>query len=224
MKLTLKEKWFVFKTAITEIPMELLTFIVVPIALLFCKKEDQRLPKWARWWDEDTYGINGEIFDSNGNLLFRDGGHCDPEKGRFPSPNKNRTYYARLRWLWRNRIGVYSTEVKGVKYADVIPESLVLLGDDQVTGYNGSKGTVEALLRGKTKDGKDVFAYFGNIVWSKKFYIRLYLGHKLFDISSIAKLPIKDRAAAFEKKVKDPNSKIYAKSVWAIHPFRQIRK
>ena len=50
----------ILRWVILELPMMIAGVIVVPIALLFCNKESTNLPKWARWWDEDRYGINGD--------------------------------------------------------------------------------------------------------------------------------------------------------------------
>ena len=223
LKIITKKEWLlVLRNFLVELPIEILAFIVVPIAVAFCKKDDQKLPKWASWWDEERYGINGEMYDENGKLICRDGGHCGPD-GRFPAP-KNKTWYARVRWLLRNRIGVFSTKINGIKYADIKPETIEIQGDIETPSYSGSKGTTWGLVRAELNNGKKVFGFFGNIVWCKWFYVRLYLGYKLFDVASIGQLPVENRREAFNKYLADPNSKIYAKSVWAIHFFRFIRK
>lgn len=219
-KLTLQEKLLIVKHIFSEILMEALAFIVVPIAVAFCKKDDQRLPKWASWFDEETYGINAEMYDENGKLLCEDGGHCGPN-GRFPRP-KNRTWYARVRWLLRNRIGVFSTKINGIKYSDINPDSIVVSGDMNVPGYSGTKGNKWGLIRAELKNGKKVFALFVNKVWGKKFYIRMYLGYKLFDISEVGLA--EDKQKAMDEYLKNPDSKIYAKTVWAFHPMRVIPK
>ena len=38
------------------IPIELSSFVITPIALLFCKKEDEHLPKWLYWYDGSDKG------------------------------------------------------------------------------------------------------------------------------------------------------------------------
>ena len=35
-----------------ELVLELLAFVVVPVALLFCKKDDEHLPKIFRWFED----------------------------------------------------------------------------------------------------------------------------------------------------------------------------
>lgn len=47
MKLTAKQKLQIAKNILLELLMELLAFIMAPIALLFCDKESKNLPKWA---------------------------------------------------------------------------------------------------------------------------------------------------------------------------------
>ena len=44
MKLTTKQKLQVAKNIAIEIPIEILQFLVVPIALLFCNKDSENLP------------------------------------------------------------------------------------------------------------------------------------------------------------------------------------
>lgn len=82
-----------------EIPIEILHFFIVPIALLACDEKSENLPKWASWSDDPDYGINGD--DGWRNEHYPNG--------------KNRTYWARLCWLYRNRIGVFSAKYLGVK-------------------------------------------------------------------------------------------------------------
>lgn len=69
--------------------------IVVPIALLFTKREDNALPKLFQWWDNDV-SINGD----NGDywpLTYT--GDCYYAPGHSP-----RSFYARYVWLgFRNR-------------------------------------------------------------------------------------------------------------------------
>ena len=44
---------------LVELMLEILSFVVVPVALLFCKKEDEHLPKIFRWFEDanDYYVI-----------------------------------------------------------------------------------------------------------------------------------------------------------------------
>ena len=56
MKLTAKQKLQILKNVAVELPLEILQFLVVPIALLFCGKESEKLPRWAAWFDDPDYG------------------------------------------------------------------------------------------------------------------------------------------------------------------------
>lgn len=47
MKLTKKQKLQILKNVAVELPIEILHFIIVPIALLFCDEKSENLPKWA---------------------------------------------------------------------------------------------------------------------------------------------------------------------------------
>ena len=49
MKLTAKQKLQVAKNVAIEIPLEILQFLVVPIALLFAKESDDHLPRCFCW-------------------------------------------------------------------------------------------------------------------------------------------------------------------------------
>lgn len=200
------------------------SIIVVPIACAFTKKDDQRLPKWASWYDEYTYGCNGEMYDDNGKLICRDGGHCGPN-GRFPAP-KNKTWYARVRWLLRNRLNTFDCKVNGIRYADVDLSSIKLYGDMDVTGYDGLKGNKYGLILFKKKnDDMTYFGFFGNTIWGKYFYRREYKGWKIFDLSDIGSLEnIADREKAMERYLADKESKIFAQFVQCDAKFRMIGK
>ena len=50
MKPTLKQWLTVARNFAIELPLEILAFFVVPIALLFCGKESEKLPRWAACW------------------------------------------------------------------------------------------------------------------------------------------------------------------------------
>ncbi|WP_172128566.1 hypothetical protein [Campylobacter sp. RM16192] len=173
------------------------------------------MPRWARWFDEETYGINGEIVE-NGKIIHTDNGHCGVN-GRFPKP-KNRTYYARLRLLLRNRIGIFAAEIMGFKFSEIDPQTIEVLGDRNTPGYSGSRGSTWGLVRAKTFDGQLLVSYFANIVWCKWFYVRIYVGHKLFDIASIRTI------GQMQEFINNPKNKIYSKSVCTIHPIRFIKR
>lgn len=91
---------FALETIARAFPLFLLTLLVeiaglviVPIALLFCDRESEHLPKWAAWWDEPVYGINGDV---------------DWIRHHATDPQ---SYYWRWRWLMRNRAVGWSTKI-----------------------------------------------------------------------------------------------------------------
>ena len=57
MRPTFKEILSAFGRFLLELPIELSSFIITPIALLFCKKNDEHLPKILAWYDEPRWGI-----------------------------------------------------------------------------------------------------------------------------------------------------------------------
>ncbi len=80
--------------------IDTLSVLVVPVALLFCKKDDEHLPRWAKWWDEVEYGINGDSYWKENHA-----------KGA------ERSYFWRWAWLLRNKAVGYANLV-GVKIDD----------------------------------------------------------------------------------------------------------
>lgn len=85
----------------------LLAPVVVPIALLFTKWEDERLPRWARAWDNDA-SINGDEFRwVDGKALPVSLSPDDQEAiaSCYWAPGHHpRSYWARFVWLaLRNR-------------------------------------------------------------------------------------------------------------------------
>ena len=198
-----------------EIPMEILSFFVVPFALFFCKFEDQRLPKWARWFDENNYGINGELYDDKGVLIRRD----DNWLSLFSYP-KNHSYYARLRWLLRNRYATFSAEVTGLNIADIDLNTLSAKGFNADTSGGGARGDYFFYINGKTHAGRYFFAYYREIPWCKWFYLRIYLGWKLADIADIAFAPKERRAELMDAYLSRCDNKKIANSVWHFNPFR----
>ncbi|QCD44462.1 DUF7338 family protein [Campylobacter mucosalis] len=201
MKLTTKQKLQIAKNILLELPFELLAFIVVPIALLFCDKKSKNLPKWAIWFDDPDYGINGDSGWINEH--FKDG--------------KNLTYYARLRWLLRNRIGVFSVKFLGVKVANVIPSSVITQGDPNVSSNGGAKSEW-CLVTARTTNTKEYFGYYKTIRYKgifSGFYCRIYLGWKLLDIAG---MNYKNKDEYMQE-----DDKPILKSVWAINPFKRVK-
>ena len=200
MKLSLKQKLQVLKNLVIELPIETAHFIIVPIALAFCKKEDEHLPRWASWFDENDYGINGD--DGWKNEHFPNG--------------KNRTYWARLRWLYRNRIGVFSSKYLGVKVEDIDANTVRTIGDTLATYNKGQKNT-ECLVTCKMKDGRERFGYYREIRYGKsKWYCRIYLGWKLMDVVGMREDNKAQYLEADDKKI--------LQTVWAINPVKRIKQ
>ena len=200
MKLTAKQKLQIAKNVAVEIPLEILAFFVVPIALLFCGKESEKLPKWAAWFDDPDYGINGD----------------DGWRGEHCPNGKNRTYWARLCWLYRNRIGVFSAKYLGVRVENIDANTVRTQGDALATYNKGQKNT-ECLVTCKMKDGTERFGYYREIRYGKsKWYCRIYLGWKLMDIVGMRE----DNKHTYM----DENDKKVLQTVWAINPFKRIKQ
>ncbi|WP_304345393.1 DUF7338 family protein, partial [Campylobacter showae] len=147
MKPTFKQWLTVARNFAIELPLEILAFFVVPIALLFAKESDDHLPRCFRWFEDADDFYDGQSAAING-----DGGW---RREHFPPP-KNRSYFARLCWLLRNRIGYFSVKYLGVKVLDVQPDSVVTHGDVLITQNKGRKSgfcKVECRL----KDGRERF-------------------------------------------------------------------
>ena len=199
MKLNQKQKLQILKNVAIELPLEIVHFIVVPIALLACDEKSENLPKWAAWFDDPDYGINGD-----------DGWmRC-----HFKEP-KNRTYFARLRWLYRNRIGNFSAKYLGVKVEDIDASSVKSVGDTLATENKGAKST-QCLVTCRLKDGRERFGYYKEIRYGKsKFYCRIYLGWKLMDICGMDEENKNTYLEADDKKV--------LKSVWCVNPFKRVQ-
>ena len=209
MKPTLKQWLQVAKNFIIELPLEILAFFIVPIALLFAKESDDHLPRCFRWFEDADDFYDGQSAAING-----DGGW---RRDHFPPP-KNRTYFARLCWLLRNRIGYFSVKYLGVKVLDVQPSSVVTHGDVLITQNKGRKSgfcRVECRL----KDGRERFGYYREIRYTgflSGFYCRIYVGWKLMDIAGANPENWHEFIESEDKKV--------LKTVWAFHPMKRVKK
>lgn len=209
MKPTPKQWLQVVKNFIIEFPLEILAFFIVPIALLFVKESDDHLPLCFRWFEDADDFYDGQSAAING-----DGGW---RRDHFPPP-KNRTYFARLCWLLRNRIGYFSVKYLGVKVLDVQPSSVVTHGDVLITQNKGRKSgfcKVECRL----KDGRERFGYYREIRYTgflSGFYCRIYVGWKLMDIAGANPENWHEFIESEDKKV--------LKTVWAFHPLKRVKK
>ena len=188
-----------------EFVLELLSFVVVPVALLFCKKDDEHLPKIFRWFEDANDYYGGKCAAINGDSGWR-------EK-HYPEPT-NRTYKARLLWLLRNKIGRFSSEILGVKVDEVNPYSIETIGDPYIAS-NGGKKSGFCKVTCALKNGKKRFGFF-RVVRYGKFYCRIYLGWKLMDIAGANALNFKEFTQGDDKK--------YLKTVWCINPFKKVNQ
>lgn len=210
MKLTLREKLIVLKNIAIEIPMELLSFIVIPIAVAFTKPEDEHLPKWAKWFEDVDDVYDGKSSAINGDTGWR--------TEHYPEP-KNRTYIARVKWLLRNRIGYFSTNYLGVKFEDIDPTTVKYEGNLQAFDIDG-KARLECKVVAKTFSGKEYFCIFKSLPYSSKFYTRIFMGYKIQDIAFIADR--NDKVGAMKAYLNNIDNKKTAKTVFAFHPLRKI--
>ena len=191
-----------------ELVLELLAFVVVPVALLFCKKDDEHLPKIFRWFEDANDYYDGKCAAINGDSGWR-------EK-HYPEPT-NRTYKARLLWLLRNKIGHFSSEILGVKVDDVNPYSIETIGDPHIAS-NGGKKSGFCKVTCTLKDGRERFGLYKTIRYKgflSGFYCRIYVGWKLMDICGMNKENKSTYLEADDKKV--------LKSVWCVNPFKRVQ-
>ena len=206
--LKFKELLQLFYIIAIELPLEVLGYLIVPIALAFCDKNSERLPKWARWFEDanDTYnGVNSAI---NGDSGWK--------KQHFKEP-KNRMYFARLLWLYRNRIGYFSSRINGVKVSEIEPSSVRMQGNPRVTS-NGGVISDFCKVTCKLKNGRTRFGLYKVVRYKgflSGFYCRIYVGWKLMDICGMNEENKNTYLEADDKKV--------LKSVWAVNPLKRVQ-
>ena len=206
--LKFKELLQLFAIIIIELPLEILGYIVVPIALLFCNKQSEHLPKWARYFEDASDLYDGENSAINGDSGWR--------KKHYPNV-KNRTYFARLLWLYRNRIGYFSSKINGVKVSEIEPSSVITQGNPRVTS-NGGVISDFCKVTCKLKNGRTRFGLFKTIRYKgflSGFYCRIYVGWKLLDVAEMNEYN--------KDTFMQPDDKEYLKSVWAINPFKRVQ-
>ena len=206
--LKFKELLQLFCIVTIELPLELISWVVVPIALLFCNKQSERLPKWARYFEDASDYYGGENSAINGDSGWR--------KEHYPN-GKNRTYFARLRWLYRNRIGYFSSRINGVKVSEIEPSSVRVQGNIKVT-TNGGAVSDFCKVTLKLKDGRSRFGLYKTIRYKgflSGFYCRIYVGWKLLDVAEMNEYN--------KDTFMQPDDKAFLKSAWAINPFKRVR-
>jgi hypothetical protein len=206
--LKFKEILQLFCIVIVELPLEIAGYIVVPIALLFCDKQSEHLPKWARFFEDASDLYDGENSAINGDSGWR--------KEHYPN-GKNKTYLARLLWLYRNRIGYFSSRINGVKVSEIDPSSVRAQGNPKVTS-NGGVISNFCKVTCKLKNGRTRFGLYKTIRYKgflSGFYCRIYLGWKLMDICEMNEKNKNTYFEADDKKV--------LKSVWCVNPFKRVQ-
>lgn len=206
--LKFKELLQLFRIIAIELPLEILCYLIVPIALAFCDKNSERLPKWARYFEDASDYYDGENSAINGDSDWR--------KEHYPN-GKNRTYFARLLWLYRNRIGYFSSRVNGVKVSEIEPSSVRVQGNPKVTS-NGGVISDFCKVTLKLKDGRTRFGLYKTIRYKgvfSGFYCRIYIGWKLMDICGMNEDNKNTYLEADDKKV--------LKSVWCVNPFKRVQ-
>ncbi|WP_103594921.1 DUF7338 family protein [Campylobacter concisus] len=206
--LKFKELLQLFGIIAVELPLEIAIWVVVPIALLFCDKQSEHLPKWVRYFEDASDYYDGENSAINGDSGWR--------KEHYPN-GKNRTYFARLRWLYRNRIGYFSSRINGVKVSEIDPSSVRVQGNIKVTS-NGGVISDFCKVTLKLKDGRSRFGLYKTIRckgFLSGFYCRIYVGWKLLDVAEMNEY----NKAAFMQS----DDKAFLKSVWAINPFKRVK-
>ena len=206
--LKFKELLQLFGIIAIELPLELASWVVVPIALLFCDKQSDRLPKWARYFEDasDLYG--GENSAINGDSGW--------PKEHYPN-GKNGTYSARVLWVCRKRIGYFSSRINGVKVSEIEPSSVRVQGNIKVTS-NGGVISDFCKVTCKLKNGRTRFGLYKTIRYKgflSGFYCRIYLGWKLLDVAEMNEYN--------KDTFMQPDDKEYLKSVWAVNPFKRVR-
>jgi len=209
MMLKSKEILRLILIILVELLLEILSFVVVPVALLFCKKDDEHLPKIFRWFEDANDYYDGKCAAINGDSGWR-------EK-HYPEPT-NRTYKARLLWLLRNKIGRFSSEINGVKVDDVNPYSIKTLGDPYITS-NGGKKSGFCKVTCTLKDGRERFGLYKVVRYKgflSGFYCRIYVGWKLMDIAGANALNFKEFTQGDDKK--------HLKTVWCINPLKKVNQ
>ena len=113
---------------ILKLPVGLLSPIIVPLALLFTKWEDNHLPHVFSWWDNDI-SINGDPIDSQG----RDAWALDYMENAYYAKAPPRSFWARYVWLgWRNRASALSERL-GYAYRRNEFETRIIDGDPETS-------------------------------------------------------------------------------------------
>lgn len=201
-----------------KVPMMLLGLIVVPIALVFKindkriasnKISDQRLPKWASWWDNGDnldryYGLNGDINYQTKFLLKNE--EVEPrhlgmildiyeEQGNKIDTKWN-IFKMRFMWLairnpanyFQNRVlGVKSEEITSIvryynntKYNKIDVENLKSINLNSIPEVSDWYNEGIRHVEVKLEDDSTIFEYYiVKKIFNTSKCIRIRLGHKI---------------------------------------------
>lgn len=116
IKHTLNILKILFLGICVSLPVQLIGYLVVPLVLLGKLSDrrttgdlkDQRLPKWAKWWDVgDEYDIQ---YGLNGDLGYQANNNINTDSSRL------KIYWCRLKWLaFRNPANYFKYHILGAK-------------------------------------------------------------------------------------------------------------
>ena len=144
--------------------------IVVPIALLFTKYEDDSLPWIFRFWDNDI-SINGDQIDRDG----EDAWALDYKKNAYYAKAPPRSFWARYVWLGIRNRGTWLSQRMGYKYKSGEFQNITTLGNP-LTGRYGEEGEGWFL-----KNTGSLYQFMMVVHLTSKICLRIHYGYKLFD-------------------------------------------
>ena len=185
---------------LVSVPLEISSFMIAPFLFFFVNKETGHLPKWLSWYDEPNYGAWGDE---------------GWKQSHFKEPS-NKTWWAVTRWYWRNRTNGYQIAKQGLDVSKLVASTLKCEGDSYATDKKGSQNTY-CVVRAENNSGKKFFSLYYEKQWGKKFYLRMYIGWKMMDISNAK------NAADLDKWIKKRQleGKLHTlESVFSINPFK----
>ena len=203
MKLLTTKEWLIaIKMFLVSIPLEISSFLIAPFLYFFVDKKTGFLPKWLSWYDEPNYGAFGDY---------------GWKQSHFKEPD-NRTWWAVTRWYWRNRINGYQIDKQGYNVEKTDISTLRILGDPNATSIRGRADTF-CVVRVKDTSQKEYFALYYEKKWCKYFYLRMYIGWKLMDISN---MKTASDIGNWISRRKSEGKSTTLESVFSINPFKKL--
>lgn len=188
-----------------EIPMEILGFILVPIILLFIPKSWDRLPKFLSWFDDYKYGING---DGEAGVW----GWKGPEHAN----GKERNYWWRLKWLYRNKINTFSHVVTGLDNSKIV--MLQYTGNPYVSNQKPEAGFL--YIEATTDSGKKYCEYYWVKQWfNSKLCIRFRFGWKMKDA---LERYLEEGSMDFKKMIAEDRLRSHSQFVFVPNPLTRF--